>query len=124
MAPIVEETVSSADLIAALDTLLEDEREALVNGDLERLQAFMEEKAAIIDRLNSLPDLEAEQLAPVQTKVRRNQALLGGALDGIRAVADRMAEMRRVRTGLETYDRSGQRTSLSAPPRPRIERRA
>ena len=84
----------------------------------------MEQKSAIIDRLNSLDDLNAEQLAPVQSKVQRNQALLGGALDGIRAVADRMAEMRRVRQGLETYDRSGQRTSLSAPSRPKVERRA
>ncbi|WP_121061449.1 flagellar export chaperone FlgN [Chachezhania antarctica] len=120
----IDEMDTAADLIAALDALLEDERQALVTGDLENLQEYMEQKSAIIDRLNSLDDLNAEQLAPVQSKVQRNQALLGGALDGIRAVADRMAEMRRVRQGLETYDRSGQRTSLSAPSRPKVERRA
>ncbi|WP_158965702.1 flagellar biosynthesis protein FlgN [Chachezhania sediminis] len=115
----------SADkLIATLDSLLEEERAALVAGDLRQLETFLQKKSEVIELLNTTPDLEAAQLATVQAKVRRNQSLLGGALDGIRSVADRMAEMRRVRAGLDTYDRSGRRTSLSAPKKPKVERRA
>lgn len=111
-------------LIDQLDSLLEEERAALTKGELNKLEAILERKEALFDKLNSYSDLEAEALETVQGKVSRNQALLGSAMQGIKAVANRMAELRKVRKGLEVYDRAGRRTSFTTTGSVKLEKRA
>mgnify|MGYP000645697030 CR=1 FL=1 len=111
-------------LIDQLDSLLEEERAALTKGELNKLEAILERKEALFDKLNSYSDLEAEALETVQGKVSRNQALLGSAMQGIKAVANRMAELRKVRKGLEVYDRAGRRTSFTTKGSVKLEKRA
>lgn len=119
-------------LFDALDALLDRERAALTGGALDQLTALMEEKDAIMDRLGALGGetggetgaAGGDRLAPLRDKVRRNQELLDSALSGIRAVADRMAELRRVRDGLETYDRAGRKTRVGIRADQRLEKRA
>lgn len=111
-------------LIDELDTLLDRERQALVDGDLELLGQMLAQKQDLIEKLNTLDALERDHLVGVHDKVTRNQELLNSAMQGIRAVADRMAELRRVRQGLETYDQSGRKMRFETQSRPSVEKRA
>lgn len=111
-------------LIDALTALLDRERTILIRGELERLPDMMAEKETLIVQINDLADLGQVDLAAIRDKVSRNQNLLTSALDGIRAVADRMAELRRVRKGLETYDRTGRKTRFDTLNRSSVEKRA
>jgi flagellar biosynthesis/type III secretory pathway chaperone len=115
---------TSHGLIEALDQLLDRERKALLSGDLEQIGHLMPAKEDLVHRLNDLNTHQGEHLALVHEKVTRNQALLGSALDGIRAVANRMADLRKVRAGLEVYDRTGHKTNFSTSTLPSVEKRA
>ena len=112
------------DLIDELDTLLDRERQALVRGDLDQLGRMLDQKQGLIEKINALNTLERGNLALVHDKVTRNQELLNSAMEGIRAVASRMADLRRVRHGLETYDKSGRRTRIETQVQSSVEKRA
>ncbi|WP_164660751.1 flagellar export chaperone FlgN [Tropicibacter sp. Alg240-R139] len=112
------------ELIGALDELLDLERMALIDGELERLGTLLPQKERLIDRINMLDSVEREVLAGVQSKVTRNQSLLNSAMEGIHAVANRMAELRRVRRGLETYDESGRKMKHNTQMSKKLEKRA
>lgn len=111
-------------LIAALDSILDRERQALTNGALDQLTDLMTEKDEIIEQITAIESLEKAQLAPLREKVTRNQALLDSALSGIRAVAGRMSELRKVRGGLDTYDSAGRKTRFGIHNEPNLEKRA
>lgn len=117
-------TDSAQDLINELDDLLDQERQVLLNGELNQLPRLMVLKENLIDRIRGQDALEQAVLSGVQGKVTRNQALLNSAMEGIRAVADRIADLRKVRRGLETYDRSGRKTEVGTQSRSTVERRA
>ena len=109
--------------IHALDALLEEERGALIAGDLDRIAALVDRKADLVAGLaGAAPDARA--LVPLRRKLQRNQALLDGALEGIRTVAARVSTLRDVGGALETYDRNGRRQTWPAPRKDGIERRA
>ncbi|PCJ07223.1 MAG: flagellar biosynthesis protein FlgN [Rhodobacteraceae bacterium] len=111
-------------LIDDLDSILDQERQALVQGDLNKLGELLTKKESLINDLNSITDLERESLVQLQDKVSRNQVLLDSAMEGIRAVAARMAELRRVRKGLDVYDQAGRRTRFSTRGSVNLEKRA
>ncbi|MEX0302892.1 MAG: flagellar biosynthesis protein FlgN [Leisingera sp.] len=111
-------------LIDELDQILDQERSALMAGDLGKLEDLLAKKEKAIGKLNEVSELERESLAQVQTKVSRNQQLLDSAMDGIRAVAARMAELRRIRKGLDVYDQAGRRTRFGTRGAARLEKRA
>lgn len=110
--------------IEALDGLLDRERQALLDGDLDHLVSQLEEKEALIERLNDCEDAEGEPLKALQVKVLRNQALLDSALQGIRSVANRMSALHRIRRSLDTYDESGRKTTIESLVEPKVEKRA
>ncbi|MFC3612199.1 flagellar biosynthesis protein FlgN [Lutimaribacter marinistellae] len=110
--------------VAALDALLEREKAALLAGDLSGLDGLTSEKEALILRINELGNLARGQVEALERKVGRNRDLIESAREGIRAVADRMAELRRIRQGLETYDRSGQKHRHPVRARAELEKRA
>lgn len=113
-----------SDIMTALDALLERERAALLSGDLDRLPELLHEKTALIDALAGL-DAAAEPLPEaLKEKALRNQALLDGALEGIRHVAGRIAALRRLRQSFETYDETGRRRTIEGDIVRRIEKRA
>lgn len=117
-------TDTAQGIINRLDELLELERDALLQGELDKIPAMLEEKESLIDALSdNEPDTKAE-LRELQIKVERNQALLDGALQGIRKVAARMAAFRRIRRSLETYDESGRKRTIQGEVERRVEKRA
>ncbi len=111
-------------LIKSLEEVLDLERAALVEGDLDRLNHMVPEKEKLIGALNDLQVLSSDDLIRVHQKVERNQALLNSAADGIRAVASRMAELRRVRHEFSTYGADGQRSGFAVRSRAKLEKRA
>lgn len=105
----------------ALEKLLDRERNALLAGDLETIAGLAEEKERLIGQLSgsAVPGLEG-----LRNKAARNQALLNSALEGIRAVADRLEAVRQLRGTLDTYDSNGRRHSIDGLRQPRVEKRA
>ncbi|MGZ2259736.1 flagellar biosynthesis protein FlgN [Roseobacter sp. A03A-229] len=112
------------DVIDALDDLLDAERAALLAGDLDEVARLLERKEALIERFATLEDADRAPLADLQVKVKRNQALLDQALEGIRSVSRRLAALRRVRSSLETYDEKGERRKIDMSPDGSVEKRA
>ena len=111
-------------LIDELDELLDAERRALLAGNLDELSRLYDNKEKLVASLNALDWIEAEHLAGLQKKMSHNQRLLTSAMEGIRAVADRMAELRRLRQSLSTYDRDGRRHQFETPTEQKLEKRA
>ncbi|MBN9886132.1 flagellar protein FlgN [Salipiger abyssi] len=111
-------------LFAALDSLLERERSALLDGALDEIGPLMEEKAALVARMAEAPPDEADSLQPLHLKLRRNQQLFDHALDGIRNVAKRLGALREIRESMEVYDAQGRRASIGGEEKSSMERRA
>ncbi|MFW8593746.1 flagellar biosynthesis protein FlgN [Cribrihabitans neustonicus] len=111
-------------LIDELDVILDRERSALMDGNLGQLEELLARKENLITQLNAAHELEPDSLKQVQNKVSRNQQLLDSAMEGIRSVASRMAELRRIRKGLDVYDRSGRKTRYGTRGSTKLEKRA
>ncbi len=111
-------------IIDQLDDLLDSERLALLEGDLDRISGLLEQKEYLIDTLNGLEPTTRPKLQELQNKVARNQALLDGALQGIRKVASRMAAYRKIRRSLETYDETGHKKIITGSVDHKVEKRA
>ena len=112
------------DTINALDDLLDSERRALLEGDLEEISRLMIRKEALIESLNDQEAIDRAELDDLNTKVQRNQELLNSALDGIRTVARRLAAMRRIRGSLDTYDAHGKKRAIDLNTNRSVEKRA
>ncbi|MEM6303387.1 MAG: flagellar biosynthesis protein FlgN [Pseudomonadota bacterium] len=110
--------------LKALDSLLEKERAALLQGDLDGLADMLAVKEGLIEALNHAANAPRPALKALDAKLRRNQALLDGALEGIREVASRMAQLRRLRNGLETYGSDGRKQNIDVRTDHTLERRA
>jgi hypothetical protein len=65
-----------------------------------------------------------DKIMPLEGKLKRNQLLLDGALDGIRTVAKRLAALRQVRMALDTYDAQGRKQTVLNPMPSKVEKRA
>jgi ABC-type transporter Mla subunit MlaD len=115
---------SAQKIIDQLDGILDQERQALLKGDLDRIAGFLEQKETLIDALNALEPIARPELQHLQHKVVRNQALLDGALQGIRKVAARMAAYRKIRRSMETYDESGRKQTIPGVIDHKVEKRA
>ncbi|WP_417726521.1 flagellar protein FlgN [Roseovarius sp.] len=107
-----------------LDLILEEERSALLAGDLSRIASLTSEKEHLIGALNALIGPSADDLTILQDKLTRNQALLDGTLQGIRTVAARLAAHRRIRRSMDTYDQHGRKFSIPGDAANNIEKRA
>lgn len=110
--------------IDALDDLLDDERSALLEGDIDRISRLHGRKAELIDHLSKLDREDSEHLHALGQKVGRNQELLNSAADGIRSVARRLAEIRETRSKLDTYGSDGRKKSYDMQPKRSLEKRA
>jgi hypothetical protein len=115
---------TATDILQALDDLLEQERCALLTGDLDQMALLLERKTDLIDALNALEPEQQPDLANIRGKVMRNQTLLDGALQGIRQVAGRMAALRQLRHSFDTYDESGRRHTIEGAVVRQVEKRA
>jgi hypothetical protein len=107
-----------------LDSLLEQERTFLLEGDLEGLGSLLPLKEQLVELLLSDVSANRDQITPLEGKLHRNQLLLDGALDGIKAVAARLAALRQVRNALDTYDARGRKQRVEMIASKNLEKRA
>lgn len=110
--------------VTELNNLLDAEREALLTGDLERLGSLLQPKETLIEMMTATPPPDRTAMEVLDRKVRRNQLLLDGALEGIRAVSSRLAKLRDVKGALETYGADGKKHDIIASAEISVERRA
>lgn len=113
----------SAKTVEALSNLLDEEREALLQGDLDQLSDLLSSKEALIDEMNATPQSDLSAMQMLDGKVKRNQLLLDGAMEGIRAVAQRLAHLRQVKGALETYGADGKRHDIQLSVESSVEHR-
>ena len=113
-----------AENFEALDALLEQERAALLSGDLQQLTDMLPSKVALIDALNRVIHTDIPTLQSLDSKVKRNQLLLDGAMEGIINVAQRLATLRRLRGSLETYGSDGKKRTIDVDTDHSVEKRA
>ena len=99
-------------LIERLAALLEEERQAVLEFDIDTVTLVAERKAALLDELKEAPLPDSDEMTGLRATALRNQELLDKAMEGIQAVADRVGEIRRVRSQLDTYDDRGQKTTI------------
>ena len=116
--------VTFQDTLDSLEELLEQERTALINGNLDQIGEYLNRKEELVDQLNSSDIAQPDEMADLQRKVARNQALLDNALEGIRTVARRLSTLRNIRKSLDTYDAHGERKKITAPIVSSVEKRA
>lgn len=107
-----------------LDTVLEQECAFLLEGDLEGLGTLLPVKEQLVEIFLKSEGAALDQIAPLEGKLQRNQLLLDGALEGIQAVAARLAALRQVRTALDTYDAHGRKTHVEIATPSKVEKRA
>lgn len=113
-----------ADVMDALDDVLETERSALLAGDLDAIGRLVERKEMLIEKLSLLEATESAKLEKLSGKIKRNQELLDQALEGIRTVASRLAELRRIKSSLDTYDSNGAKRTIEIAAEGSVEKRA
>ncbi len=109
--------------IPTLDALLEEERTALLNGQLDRVGKMLAKKTRLVENLNE-QRAEPDEVKALKAKVSRNQQLLQGSLEGVRRVAERLEALRRVRDRLDTYGADGKRKEVATDRPSSVERRA
>jgi flagellar biosynthesis/type III secretory pathway chaperone len=112
------------DLIDELDSVLDKERDAVLGGDLELLDRLLVNKTRLVEQVNKQARPETAELPALRRKLMRNQALLNSAMQGVRNIADRLAELRTVREELRTYDARGKKNRYRTVHGATVEKRA
>lgn len=110
--------------LSKLETLLEQERAFLLEGDLQGLGTLLPAKEKLVEILLDGDETHHDQIVPLEGKLQRNQLLLDGALEGIRSVAVRLAALREVQTALDTYDARGRKNRVVTQVIQQVEKRA
>lgn len=107
-----------------LESLLAQERAALLSGNLHAIGELAEQKEHLAERLRELGPEALESLRDLHDTARRNQALLDGALQGIRLATARLSAYRQLRKSMDTYDPQGRKTAIPGVIAHKVERRA
>lgn len=111
-------------LIDEMDDLLDTELKALTRGDLSRATALVDRKEKLVYELGQLRTEDMNDLPRLHEKMSHNQALLDGALQGIRHVSARLTALSKVQRQLETYGEDGRRHTIEGQVVHKVEKRA
>lgn len=109
-------------ILRELRSLLDEERQHLLQGRLENLPDLLERKQALVDRLEGAA--EPLDLQALHDRLTRNHTLLNSAMEGIQRVSNRLDTLKRLRKSLETYDRTGQKNAIPTAHVGKVEKRA
>ena len=112
------------DTIDSLDDLLDAERDAVLDGNLDKVARLADQKEQLMQDLGQSSGRDTIALEALDAKVNRNQVLLHSALNGIQTVIRRLESMRRIRNSLDTYDSYGRRRTVKMQMEHTVEKRA
>lgn len=101
------------DTHVALEELLLKEREAIMNGQYDRLERMTVEKESLLKAL-SKTRLEAEVLARLREQTERNGILLDAMRAGVGSALERLRAIQEPSPGLQTYDEAGRKKDLTS----------
>ena len=93
--------------------LLDEERAALIAGDLEKVVGMVGEKQKLADELETS---RAVDLRFLSDRIDSNGRLLAAARDGVSDVVQTLKNHRQARTSLSSYDSSGKATTITGAP--------
>ena len=96
-----------------VERLLDEERAALLSGDLKALAALVQRKEALARELTDSEPAHGA-LAALRAKAERNAELLSAAAKGVRTVIRRIADIRDANGPLRTYGRDGTQQTLGS----------
>ncbi len=109
--------------LSKLIALLDEEKALLLSGKIDSLAALEPQKIELSEHLESEGRPSSQQLADLQQRIRRNQALLEASSKGLKTASERLKEIRKVMLQLDTYTRNGDMKNIQTS-HPKIERRA
>lgn len=116
--------MSNTDILNKIESILEAEKSALLSGNLDKIAEMSDQKERLFSELKNADSEQLVALEALQQRYAHNQELMDGALQGIRNVAKRLAEIRRLGAGLDTYDADGRKTVIPGLVEHRMEKRA
>ncbi len=107
----------------ALEDLLDKERAAILDGALMDMGRIAREKEMLLGH-HDLTAPDRKTLDRLRRKADRNQQLLAAAIRGVRTVTARLNTLRNGPGEMNTYDRTGQRSTLGGKPKGALQHRA
>ena len=116
--------MSEQRLFTRIERLLDQEKEAVLSGDLQQLPHLLTQKEKLFSQIAEKPDLDLALLSRLQQKTEHNQKILDAAMLGIRAASDRMSDIKSNGSGLKTYSPQGVRAQISGVQTRSFEKRA
>ncbi len=114
--------MSELTLVTRIETILQAERAALRAGSFDALEKIAPIKASIVPHLMS-GKLATGHLTRLRHIAARNEAMLAASMEGVRAAATRLAQIREALEPLNTYSQDGERQKLGRG-KAKVERRA
>ncbi len=100
------------DIIERLNSLLDEERAALLKGDFKQISSLLHKKEALLEQLSEKEN-RLNLDAPMMAKLRRNLTLYDEALAGLRSVAERIGTTAQSRIELRYYGQDGHTHALN-----------
>ena len=110
--------------VSDLLDLVEEERNAVLRGDLDHVARVFERKSDLIVALNGMEVADNAELEELRNQIERNQMLVEAAKRGAHMAVDRLKSMRRSRETLTLYDAHGRSVDHPTLGHPTFERRA
>lgn len=101
-----------APLSEKLQGILEAEYNALINGKIDQIEAFGEEKLQVLEAIQERSGFELHKMSHLRSKLIRNQILAQKAIEGMRLAITRAKEIERVNQRFATYNANGRQTSV------------
>jgi hypothetical protein len=104
--------------------LLDAERDALVDGPMDALQALVAKREALMAEILSDEAAPAEPfLRALKEKAERNSRLLRASLSGLRVAREQVSQAEHLSRSLRTYTADGASVEVSPARHDRDERR-
>lgn len=111
------------ELLSEIIEVLGTERDALMSGNLEKIEEISDTKESLLLSLKTQRTSQ-EDLSVVRLELERNQRLLEQSMKGIRSVAEQIDRQRQAQTTLHTYNRDGEYVCIYSNKPSKFERRA
>jgi hypothetical protein len=104
--------MDSDSILDRLEDMLDRERRAALDGDVEALPGLLAEKERLVTDLEVHGAATGARLDRARAHIARNRALLDSALEGMRTAMRAIGARRQARQALNTYDMTGARTVI------------
>jgi flagellar biosynthesis/type III secretory pathway chaperone len=100
-------------LVKDLNAILEQERDALLGGNIAVFENLIAQKAKILQTIGELPKEELRRFEGMKPRLLRNQKLAQSAIKGMRIAIKRAKDIKDVSLGLRTYKKDGSGRSIA-----------